>query len=1129
MESNMRRLNRYHLPAILLVCCIAAIIAVLVACRPVTPTPTATTDDMTVQVEPAMPGLVGGGTPGGGPWPEHQFPRLYAVWLRFGDWAWQRDTAAAHHIVELQCGASGDPASPGICSYIKAQNPDAKLFVYMPASFEVKDWADWLQWGAQYNCRGYHGYLVDQRSAWLNDSTGAHVDMGYNTWATNMSQYGGNTAPGKPWNEWYAEYLDGSYIYDSATCDWDGIRFDVAGYHKRQLNYPYNVDEDKNAVGDQNEHGGVPAGVAWINQQFTDGLNNTMGTFLTSNPTAYIGGNGMWMTIDDTYAISPFADAGYASIAMNEWWPWQAIYENWYESGSFARTCDWDCQMTLYLDWIDTVGSDATWVSLGCDYHGYGQYKTMRFGLGSTMLEDGYFAYQNNCYQQYSSIETYDEYWVDIASATASTGASRLGDLGYCGNPLNPAKSSDAKTLRYKIIYDQDLDNTCWYREFENCMVLVNPKPSGTCTFTGLGSTWRHFYGSQDPTVNNGALVTDSEVVNSQDAEILIIRSGEATATPTAGATPTHTPTPTKTPTASKTPTPTLTPTPTATATCFSAWYEGVNGTVTPPGLWDDTCTSSTGIVNVSSAFSCAGTQSWWHYHNEPTPTPGVAYLSRDVVAGNQGNFMSCYRPDETYAAPVTIMRGVEVTAGTACTGTLESVWHINFSDPATTTTARFYCDVCNPVTSWSLGAMATDTWQTLQVIWNLPEDPGTGSLQVYNNGALMASASGLAMQAGASFFQANAVQVGMIDWDTAGPDELYSDEAYDYYNTVTCTPTPTRTVTPTPSPTRTATPTPTGGTPTPTRTPTVTATVPWSTATATPTRTVTPYGTVATVPYKSDSFLCDCECPDSTPTPMPTGTATPSPTPSGDWFNCWETDQEEWDLSGNPPNYGDWDTVGLFWSEPGWATIDSVSTPAAYEGLYSLRTYSHCGVSQCAATTALHCPTPQASGWFSGTVNFEAWSQYYDTSFWLASNDRVENYYTDAVLKLYADLDDSHKIKLSCPGGQGCDVNEEWTCFDETPNLNQWYTFTVYWELPFNSPNGRVDCWWDGVQTVHDGTVQTETSAIQWDDTETIYLGGIDNGFVGSDPYILIDSASDCRCKNLGNITATPWPTPTP
>jgi len=247
-------------------------------------------------VEPPTPTreLVGA-PPGGviGPWPEHQFPRLYATWLRWGDWTPDRDIAARHHIVELQCGAKGDSESPTICEYLKAANSDLKLYVYMPASFEQSNWADWISWGARYDCRGYK-QACDANACWLEDATGTKVNMGYGAWAMNMSQYGGSGAPAAPWNETYAAYLAGANIWDNGTCVWDAVRLDVAGYHKRQTHYPWNVDEDITAVGDQTEHGGVPLGIAWINQEFTDGLNNALNTFLVAEPSAYIGGNGMW-------------------------------------------------------------------------------------------------------------------------------------------------------------------------------------------------------------------------------------------------------------------------------------------------------------------------------------------------------------------------------------------------------------------------------------------------------------------------------------------------------------------------------------------------------------------------------------------------------------------------------------------------------------------------------------------------------------------------------------------------------------------------------------------------------------------------------------------------------------------
>lgn len=496
-------------------------------------------------------------------WPQgafsaHDFPRIYATWLRWGNWTPDRDNIKLFHIAELQCGARGDTTSPPICQYLKNQNPELKLFVYMPAAFEQANWQEWINWGARYSCRGYHGYGIASGDYWLNDSGGTPIGMGYGTWATNCSQFSN-------YQNWYGNYLAGGYVFNDATCDWDGIRLDVAGYHKRQLNYPSTVDQDKNSIGDQGEHG-----IPWINQQFADGANTYMADFLSLQPAGLIGGNAMWRHKSMACLTNPFSEGGNATIAMNEWWPWNAMYEDWYASGSFARACDWECQMTQYVDWIDTVGSDATWISLGCDYNfAHGQYRAMRFGLGSTMLDDGYFGYQYDCLAGYSNVELYDEYWVNKITFNAQRS---LSNLGYCGQPIGPAYSlNDGETLRTKIADGDDLDAVCWYRHFQNCMVLVNPT-NGSCNFTGLGTSWRHFWGSQAPAINNGSLVVDSEAVASEDAEILLFRTGEATPTPTPGDTPTPTPTGTATPTHTPTvtPTPGNTPTPTP---CLRDWY----------------------------------------------------------------------------------------------------------------------------------------------------------------------------------------------------------------------------------------------------------------------------------------------------------------------------------------------------------------------------------------------------------------------------------------------------------------------------------------------------------------------------------------------------------------------------
>jgi len=1123
-------MHKWRLILVALLIPVILFVLVFAACRPPTPVPTP------IQTPAALSGVVHWMHPDdaallAGLWPEgvfgeHNFPRIYAAWLRWGDWSSGRDVAAAFHIVELQCGARGDTTttpSP-ICEYLKDVNSDLKLFVYMPASFEYTNWNDWISWGDRYSCRGFHGSAIDTGGHWLYESDGTIVDMTYaghtGAAATNCSQF-------VAYRDWYGDYLAGNYVFNDATCDWDGIRLDVAGYHKRQLNYPSTVDQDENNIGDQSEHG-----IPWINNEFTTGANTYMADFLTLQPGGLIGGNAMWRHKSMDYAENPFSEGGSATIAMNEWFPWNAMYEDWYSNGCFARTCDWACQMEQYVDWIDTVGSDATWVSLGCDYDfSRGQYRAMRFGLGSTMLDDGYFGYQYDCLAGYSNIEKYDEYWVNNVTFNIARPDGELDHLGYCGQPIGPAYSlNDGETLRTKISDGDDLDAVCWYRQFDNCLVLTNPTGS-TCNFTGLGTSWRHFWGGQDPAINDGSLVVDSETVASEDAEILLFRTGEPTPTPTAGNTPTPTPTNTATITPTATSTPTDTPTPTVTPTCVADWLADAEAASFWP--WDDVCmtVTDTQIYVGGPVPACAGDWEWWHWSTY-TDTMD-AYLSHDVPAKDTGDWESCVRFEDDVGEDHTFMRAVAVAGSYPCTQTLSSVWELYRNS---SNNVFWTCDVCSPVPYHYVGTQANDVWATWRVDWSLPVNPGTGAVTIYKDATPVFDTVGIGMQAAPTFTQTEALQVGIMQWPGAtapAAREMYSDENYDYENTVTCTPTSTSTPTPTatstitptntptPTITSTATPTATGATPTPTRTPF---------ATSTP----TPHGTPVIVLRESDSFLCECECLDGTPTLTPTATATA--TPDGEWFACWETSNEQWNPEYN--DFGDWDGRALIDDRVGgggaWiSSITLVSTPAPYDGTYS---YEHRGDtpdSACTADTWIRCPEEKSVGWFSGHVMWESLPGIGVLSypFWTARGELESGDSVPRILTLYTDSADGDKVKLACGAAAGCDALHVWTCSDVAPTPGQWYEYAVYWELPFNTPNGRVDCWWDGAQTVHDGAVQTETDPAWWSGYQYIESGIWNHHFnwgCASNQRYWTDDLWDCGCKVVGVVTPTPWPTPT-
>lgn len=96
-------------------------------------------------------------------------------------------------------------------------------------------------------------------------------------------------------------------------------------------------------------------------------------------------------------------------------------------------------------------------------------YRLMRYGLATSMMNNGYFVYVNQVYN--AMPPWFDEYDVQI------------------GVPIDPPQTA-AKA------------NGVWLRKYANGLVLVNPT-NGTLS-VNVGPGYKRFSGRQDPGVNNG-------------------------------------------------------------------------------------------------------------------------------------------------------------------------------------------------------------------------------------------------------------------------------------------------------------------------------------------------------------------------------------------------------------------------------------------------------------------------------------------------------------------------------------------------------------------------------------------------------------------------------------------------
>jgi hypothetical protein len=121
-------------------------------------------------------------------------------------------------------------------------------------------------------------------------------------------------------------------------------------------------------------------------------------------------------------------------------------------------------------------------------------YRKMRFGLTTALLNDGYFSYEMNTAGHGSlCLMWFDEY--------DNSGAGR----GYLGYPISDANQQPG----FKDVY---------IREYENGIVLVNA--SSEAVNVPLGGPFRKIKGTQDPSVNDGSVITQ---VNLQPNDGIIL------------------------------------------------------------------------------------------------------------------------------------------------------------------------------------------------------------------------------------------------------------------------------------------------------------------------------------------------------------------------------------------------------------------------------------------------------------------------------------------------------------------------------------------------------------------------------------------------------------------------------
>ncbi len=329
---------------------------------------------------------------------------------------------------------------------IRTLNPDIIILPYVAT----------VSWNDAYWVDSLHEAMYDdiQSSWWLEDGDGDQVSVWPNTRALNL-----NT----DWVPYLASHVKDVVL---ASGYWDGVYFDEV---QDSISWLGDVDVDRDGQTDTASQ----ADALWA--------KNYEELFRTTRE-----------LIGDDYIIMTNGSSNpdffpYLNGRMFETFP-----------SSHNTLAEWENMVGEYQEVESGVAyTPINMINVNTDNTG-GQgsqtdYQSVRFGLTTTLLGDGYFSYDESTYN-HASLWSYDEF-------DAFLGAPK----SNLQNVYNPQQTS--------------IDQGVWLREFEEGQVIVNATTE-TKTIR-LDGEFEKLHGTQDPEVNDGSIVYEV-TIPSQDGIILL-------------------------------------------------------------------------------------------------------------------------------------------------------------------------------------------------------------------------------------------------------------------------------------------------------------------------------------------------------------------------------------------------------------------------------------------------------------------------------------------------------------------------------------------------------------------------------------------------------------------------------
>jgi hypothetical protein len=316
---------------------------------------------------------------------------------------------------------------------------------------------------------------------WARNANGDHKSDWPGKWSVNITSYVTRDASGLTFPEWFARRNYERIFRD--VPEWDGIYHDSVFYAPR-LTVDWRRSGRNTAKDDQSFW---PEYRRSHRRQWDEERRLMPGKLMAANMASWAkstepGVLGSWQLPEYEEQM----DAGFLEHMMGKSWSgeknrgWEAVMR-WYRIAM---------SVTKYPNRVIFNIVDE-------DRDGAGYYQFFRYGFASVLMDNGYFDFSPD--SGYGGIAWFDEY--DLAGQDTTQ---------WLGRAVDPPQ-------------DRPWQKGIYRREFENGLVLVNPRGNGTQTVQ-IEEGFSRISGTQDPVTNNGQAVS-SVTLKARDG-ILLVRDG---------------------------------------------------------------------------------------------------------------------------------------------------------------------------------------------------------------------------------------------------------------------------------------------------------------------------------------------------------------------------------------------------------------------------------------------------------------------------------------------------------------------------------------------------------------------------------------------------------------------------